>query len=151
MNRLILCAAAAAALFVAPCAFAEEEATAVAAPGPVTIEYYYRIKWGSFDEFMRLYEKNHKPLLDEAEKAGFILSTKTFFPINHMSGDERWDLRVTIEFRDAAAAVSDPAFFALMDETADRLFKDKKKYEDEETKRFSLLDAHWDVIVYAAE
>jgi len=68
-----------------------------------------------------------------------------------MSGDERWDLRVTIEFRDAAAAVSDPAFFALMGEATDRLFKDKKKYEDEEAKRFSLLDAHWDVIVYAAE
>jgi hypothetical protein len=32
---------------------------------PVTVEHYYRIKWGSAGEFKRLYKLNHQPLLDE--------------------------------------------------------------------------------------
>ena len=30
---------------------------------PFVVEYYYRAKWGHADEFLRLFKKNHYPLL----------------------------------------------------------------------------------------
>lgn len=112
-----------------------------------TVEYYYRIKWGSAGEFVDLYQKNHAPLLEEAKKAGFIVSIKTEYPFTHMAGGVRWDMRVRVVYRDAAAAVNDPALEALWDEATKRLYKDKKKFDAEEKRRFSLLEDHWDVIV----
>ena len=38
--------------------------SAPAAPGqPFVVEYYYKAKWGNADEFLRLFKKNHYPLL----------------------------------------------------------------------------------------
>ena len=149
--------AVAAALAVAAIQFSPSHAAAQdAAPADArakdvqtTVEYYYRIRWGSVGDFVKLYEKNHAPLLEEAKKAGFIVSTKTEFPFTHMAGGVRWDMRVTIVFRDAAAAINDPAWTAFWEEATKRLFKDKKKFDEEETRRFSLLEDHWDVIVVA--
>lgn len=84
------------------------ETPAPAEPTPVTVEYYYRIKWGGAEEFKRLYAKNHAPLLDEMKKLGFVRSVRADEPFTHMAGGPRWDLRITISFRDAAAAISDP-------------------------------------------
>lgn len=80
-------------------------AAAAAAPAlaaPVTIESYYRIKWGSDGEFKALYAKNHKPLLDELRHHGFITAIKAEAPFTHMACGPRWDLRVTIIYRDGA-------------------------------------------------
>lgn len=122
-------------------------AAVAAADTSVTFEYYYRIRWGSELEFIRLYEKNHAPLLEEMRKAGFITSMKVEQPFTHMAGGERWDLRVTIVFRDAKAAIGDPAWDRLWGEAMKRLYPDKKTFDAEETQRFSLLEEHWDVIV----
>lgn len=150
MKSALAAALAVAALqFASPYAAAQDAVSAEARAKDVqtTIEYYYRIRWGSVGDFVELYEKNHAPLLEEAKKAGFIISTKTEFPFTHMAGGVRWDMRVTIVFRDAAAAINDPAWTALWDEATKRLYKDKKKFDEEETRRFSLLEDHWDVIV----
>ena len=48
-----------------------------AAAEPVTLEHYYRIKWGSAEEFSRLYKANHEPLLKEMQRQGFIRSIRT--------------------------------------------------------------------------
>jgi hypothetical protein len=119
---------------------------APAAAVPVTVEGYYRIRWGSESEFLALYEKNHLPILEEAKARGIITDMRIDLPFSHMVGGARWDLRVAITYRDATAAlVTDPAFAALFDEVVTRLKKDNPKFEEEEARRFSLLEEHWDV------
>ena len=137
---------------VALAAFASESAAqSVAAAEPITVEYYYRIKWGSAGEFNRLYKLNHQPILAELQKQGFITAMRTDEPFTHMAGNQRWDLRVTITFRDpSAAVVVGGAFDKATDAVKARLYPDKKKLEAEEAKRFSLLEEHWDVIVTPA-
>lgn len=140
------------AIALALSAFASESvAQSVAAAEPVTVEYYYRIKWGSAGEFKRLYKLNHEPILAEMQKQGFITAIRTDEPFTHMAGNQRWDLRVTITFRDpAAAVVVGGAFDKASDAVKARLYPDKKKLATEEATRFSLLEEHWDVIVAPA-
>lgn len=115
---------------------------------PVIVEHYYRIKWGSAGEFKRLYKLNHEPLLAEMRKQGLIKSIKTDEPFTHMAGNQRWDLRVTITYRDAASAVVvGGAFDKAFDVAKAQLYPDKNKLEAQEAQRFSLLEEHWDVIV----
>ena len=120
----------------------------VTAGEPITTEHYYRIKWGSAGEFKRLYKLNHAPILAEMQKQGFITAIRTDEPFTHMAGNQRWDLRVTITYRDSSAAVVvGGAYDKASDAVTARLYPDKKKLEAEEAKRFSLLEEHWDVIV----
>lgn len=135
------------ASFLAPSPRAYAEETASATAVPTTVEYYYRVRWGSLKEFVELYERNHKPLLDAMQKSGFITSMKTEFPFTHLAGGQRWDLRVRITFRDAAAAINDPRWEAEWASARKKMFKDLKKFETEESRRFSLVEEHWDVIV----
>ncbi len=123
------------------------EMPAATEPTPVTVEYYYRIKWGSAEEFKRLYAKNHAPLLDEMKKLGFVRSVRADEPFTHMAGGPRWDLRITISFRDAAAAISDPDWDKRWEEAKARLYADRKAFDAEEQARFALLEEHWDVVV----
>lgn len=134
-----------AAAMLAPAAAAQQTP---AAAGPVTAEYYYRIKWGSAGEFKALYDKNHAPILAELKKQGLISSIKTEEPLTHLAGGQRWDLRVTITYPDAASAVvAGGAYDAASAAVVKRLYPDKAKLDAEEARRFSLLEEHWDVIV----
>ena len=120
----------------------------VAAPGPITVEHYYRIKWGSADQFKDLYKRNHQPLLDEMKRQGFIKAIQTEEPFTHMAGGQRWDLRVRITYSDAPAAVLVGGNFDKAIEAAKaKLYPDEAKLDREESQRFSLLEEHWDVIV----
>jgi hypothetical protein len=141
------------ALCVATSASAQEQ-TAVTSTAtqsePVTIEYYYRIKWGQHGEFLKLYRKNHEPLLKEMQKLGFIKSMKIDEPYTHLAGGTRWDLRVTIVYRDGTAAVGNEpgGWDDSMEAVGKKLFPDKAAHAAEESRRMGLLDEHWDVIVY---
>jgi len=141
------------AIAVAFAAFATSAAAQPAATAePITTEHYYRIKWGSAGEFKRLYKLNHQPILAELQKQGFITSIRTDEPFTHMAGNQRWDLRVTITYRDpSAAVVVGGAFDKATQAVAARLYPDKAKFEAEEAKRFSLLEEHWDVIVTSGD
>ena len=120
-----------------------------AAAQQIRVEYYYRIKWGSLDEFKRLYDLNHAPILQEMQKSGHIVSIRSDEPFNHMAGGERWDYRVTITFRDAASAMfSDKGFQAAWQQAQSRLYPDKEKFASEEARRFSLVEEHWDVVLW---
>ena len=123
-------------------------AMAQASAEPVTVEHYYKIRWGSAGEFKRLYKLNHQPLLEAMKQQGFIARIETEEPFTHMAGHQRWDLRVKITYRDAPSAVVvggtwDKAFEAAKAS----LYPDKKKLDEDEARRFSLLEEHWDVIV----
>ena len=145
MKRQVLHFAVVAAAFLAALPVQAQQAVA-----PVTAEYYYRIKRGSFGEFKDLYKRNHEPILKELEKQGFITAMRMESPFTHLAGGPRWDLRVTITYRDPASAVQvgGPFDKATKAVTA-RLYPDKAKFEAEEQRRFSLLEDHWDVIVVA--
>ena len=110
---------------------------------PYAVEYYYKVKWGSFDEFLRLFKKNHYPVLMKEQALGRILKVEAARPRLHGTEDGRWDLRVTITWRDAATANDD---FDPARITAE-LYPDKATFEREEQRRFELLLAHWDLPV----
>ncbi len=114
---------------------------------PFVVEYYYKAKWGHADEFLRLFKKNHYPLLKKEVDLGRMLKVWVDQPRYHTTEDGRWDYRVTIVFKDAA--VANEAF----DETAikKQLWPDQETYEREEQRRFEILDAHWDLPVKTME
>jgi hypothetical protein len=112
------------------------------APGqPFVIEYYYKAKWGYADEFLLLFKKNHYPLLKKQVEMGRMLKVWMDQPRFHATEDGRWDWRVTIVFKNAAAA-NEP-----FDEDAlkKQIFPDQATYAQEEQRRFAILDAHWDL------
>ena len=110
---------------------------------PYVVEYYYKVKWGSFDEFLRLFKKNHHPVLMKEKELGRIIKVDAVRPRLHGTEDGRWDLRVTITWRDSATANDDfdPASITSV------LYPDKAAFEREEQRRFELLAAHWDLPV----
>ena len=115
-----------------------------AADQPYTMEYYYKLQWGHQQEFLRLFLKNHYPLLQALVESGRALSVKIETPANHMTEDARWDYRVTIRFRNSTVATT-----ANPDEERliHQLWPDQETYRREEQRRFEILLAHWDLPV----
>jgi hypothetical protein len=111
---------------------------------PYTIEYYYKCQWGHQEEFLRLFLKNHYPLLQKIQTTGRILSLKIEAPAYHTTEDGRWDYRVTIRYKDSTVATTanpdEPAFIK-------QLWPDQATYQTEEQRRFEILAAHWDLPV----
>ena len=106
-----------------------------------TVWYFYRVKWGFQDEFVRLFRKNHYPVLKEEMKSGRIKDVRTFVPTYHGDGRADWTFAVVITYRDAAA-MTGPSNDA---EIIKRLYPDAAAFAREEQRRFEILDAHWDV------
>ena len=103
-------------------------------------DYYYKAKWGYADEFIRLFKKNHFPVLKKQMETGRIISVTAVKPRYHATEEGRWDYRVTIVFRNMAAA-SDQA---SEEPIIKQLFPDQETYKREEQRRFEILIAHWD-------
>jgi hypothetical protein len=106
-----------------------------------TAWYFYRVKWGFQDEFLRLYTKNHLPVMREEMKTGRIVNLKMYVPSYHGDGRADWTLAVAITYKDAAAFIG-PSNEA---DIARRLYPDQQTFQREEQRRFEILDAHWDV------
>lgn len=121
-----------------------KSAAAPAAAKPFTVEYYYKVKWGSFDEFLRLYKKNHYPLLLDYMRMGRILSMSAAYPANHAGEADRWDFRFTIVWKDAATAHDDFDYAAHTKQH----YPDQETFQREEKQRFEMLLEHMDVPVY---
>lgn len=143
--KYFICSTLLLASFAAPLAGQSPASSASAVP--VTAEYYYRIKWGSHNEFKQLYERNHAPILREMQRLGFVTRIDVEEPYTHLAGGPRWDLRVTVTYRDADSAMFSGGFDKAFAEAAARLYPDKTKYDADEARRFSLLEDHWDMIV----
>src|SRR4030095_7090079 len=58
---------------------------------PFVVEYYYKAKWGYADEFIRLFKKNHYPVLKKEKELGRILQVTAASPKYHTTEDGRWD------------------------------------------------------------
>jgi len=62
---------------------------------PFIVEYYYKARWGYADEFLRLFKKNHYPVLKKEIEIGRILQVTGTVPRYHWTEDARWDYRIT--------------------------------------------------------
>ncbi len=119
-----------------------------ASSAPVTIESYYRLSWGGYREWLRLFDKNEAPLLAELQRQGLIQSFVVERPFTHMAGDERWDFRVRATYRDPEAAVGiGGSFDKAWDEAVKKLFPNASQRQTEERQRAAIVEEHWDVIV----
>lgn len=116
-------------------------APAAAPPDAYVVEYYYKARWGHADEFIRLFRKNHYPLLAKQVESGRLLRVSAVKPRLHGTEDGRWDYRVTIVYKNAQVAADPSGEEAL----ARQLFPDQETFKREEQRRFELLLAHWDL------
>jgi hypothetical protein len=114
---------------------------------PFVAEYYYKARWGYADEFIRLFKKNHYPVLKKQVETGRILRVTAVKPRYHSTEEGRWDYRVTIVFKNVAAAHDATAEEAIIKQ----LFPDQETFRREEQRRFEILLAHWDVPVVDVE
>jgi len=106
-----------------------------------TVDYYYQIKWGHFNEFMELYKKNHYPILAELKKRGEVIELAAAYPLNHTGEASRWDFRFTIVFKNFDAAHDNP----VSDQIIKELYPDQETFKKEEQRRFQLIVEHMDV------
>jgi len=114
---------------------------------PFVVEYYYKTKWGYADEFLRLFKKNHYPLLQKQVEMGRMLKVWMDQPRYHTTEDGRWDYRVTIVFKNATVA-NEPFD---EDTLKKQLWPDQATYAKEEQRRFEILAGHWDLPVKNVE
>jgi hypothetical protein len=114
---------------------------------PFVVEYYYKTKWGHADEFLKLFKKNHYPLLKKEVEMGRMVKVWMDQPRYHTTEDGRWDFRVTIVFKNATVA-NEPF---EEDAIKKQLWPDQDAYAREEQRRFEILDAHWDLPVKMME
>ena len=108
---------------------------------PYAVEYYYKTAWGHADEFIRLYKKNHYPVLKKQIEMGRILKITMVKPRFHATEEGRWDWRVTIIWKNIR--VTDDGFSEK--NISRKLFSNRATFEKEEQRRFELLLGHWDV------
>jgi hypothetical protein len=111
------------------------------AEAPFAVDYYYTTRWGHADEFLRLFKKNHYPVLKKQVETGRLVSVSAVRARYHGTEDGRWDYRVTIVFKNVAAAHDSSAEEAIVKQ----LYPDQETFRREEERRFEILQAHWDV------
>ncbi len=112
-----------------------------AADKPYVVEYYYKAQWGFADEFIRLYRKNHLPVLRKEMELGRIVKISAVAPRFHGTEDGRWDYRVTIVWKNVQ--ITQDEFDA--DALIRQLYPDQETFRREEHHRFEILLAHWDL------
>jgi hypothetical protein len=119
---------------------AAAQAPPAGASTPFVVEYYYKARWGFADEFIRLFKKNHHPVLQRQKELGNILEIRAEAPRFHGTEDGRWDYRITLVWKNAAAPHE-----AFPEAELRRLFPDQETFKREEQRRFEILAAHWDL------
>jgi hypothetical protein len=126
---------------------AAAQAVTAASDAPFTVDYYYKARWGHTDEFLRLFKKNHYPVLKKQVESGRLLSVSAARPRYHATEEGRWDYRVTLVFRSVAAAHEAGGEDAIVRQ----LYPDQEAFRREEQRRFEILEAHWDVPLVAVD
>ena len=107
---------------------------------PITVEYYYKIKWGYQDEFIELFKKNHYPVLKAQLETGRLLEIRAYTPKFHGDGKADWHFLSILVFKDWEAMGA-----SKEEDLVRRLYPDQETFRREEQRRFELIEAHWDV------
>jgi hypothetical protein len=106
-----------------------------------TIEYYYKTRWGYAEEFIRLFKKNHYPVLQKQVELGRIVQIKAEQPRFHATEEGRWDYRITLVWKNVQ--MTDDGFSE--EEIKRQLYPDWEAFKKEEQRRFEILLGHWDL------
>ena len=107
--------------------------------------YFYTVKWGSQDEFLDLFQRNHYPVLKARMEAGHYSSVRTYTPRYHGDGRADWTFAVELVERPGSTGLPTEA------EIVKKLYPDQAKFRKEEQRRFELLEAHWDTPLTAVD
>lgn len=141
MSRLVLHTSTLLLAALAGASSVHAQRTTSSDDDPYVVEYYYKARWGYTAEFIRLFKKNHYPVLAKQIESGRIVEVSAVAPRFHATEDGRWDYRVTIVFRNVQAAHESPDLEPILKQ----LYPDRALFDREEQRRFEILDAHWDV------
>jgi hypothetical protein len=107
---------------------------------PFLEEWVYKVKWGYSEEFFEILKKYQLAILEKEKQLGYVAQYTVYAPGLHTSEDQRWDYRVSIIFKNQAAAKHER-------EVALQLFPDQQTFKKEENHRWELTEAHWDLPV----
>jgi hypothetical protein len=107
---------------------------------PFLEEWVYKVKWGHSEEFFEILKKYQLAILEKEKQLGYVTQYTVYAPGLHTSEDQRWDYRVSIVFKNQAAAKHER-------EVARQLFSDQQTFKREENHRWELTEAHWDLPV----
>ncbi|MGA2040968.1 MAG: hypothetical protein ABSH42_16955 [Bryobacteraceae bacterium] len=118
-------------------AFAQDSPSQPAAEAPPIVEWVYTTQWGYFDDWYKIFRKYQIAILDEEVKEGFVTKYLVQKGGGHVGESERWDLRVLIYYKDAAARTKARGI-------AQKLFPDQETFRKEEQQRWRLTLVHWD-------
>jgi hypothetical protein len=108
------------------------------------VEWVYRVRYGFIDEWWDIFRKYQIPILDRAKELGYVLDYRIYHPQLHTDEAGRWDYRVEITYRDAAAGSHE-------EEIAAQLFPDTATRKREENRRWELTTNHWDLPIYQVD
>jgi hypothetical protein len=128
-------------------ALAQAPPASAAADKPVRVAYYYKVRWGFQEEFERLFLKNHYPVL-QSQVGGRLKSVNMYKPMYHGDGRADWTFAVVIVYQNWASFLSVPGAEA---EITKKLYPDQDTFKKEESRRFEILDAHWDIPLVEVE
>jgi hypothetical protein len=102
------------------------------------VEWVYRVRYGSIDEWWDLFRKYQIAILDRARQLGYVVDYRVYHPQLHMDEAARWDYRIEITYKDVASASHE-------DEIAQQLFPDAATRKRDENRRWELTLNHWDL------
>ncbi len=109
----------------------------------ITIENYYKVKWGYAEEFIALWKKNHYPLRKNLQEKGDVLAIHAETPLLHSNEESRWDFKVALTFKNENLAFD----YGITAPYKKQLYPDEDAYKKAEQHHFKLLLAHWDIPV----
>jgi hypothetical protein len=101
---------------------------------------YYKTPPGRQDEWLALYKKYHRPIMEYQIKNGVTLSSKIFAAGDHAPG-QPWDIAIINISPPAGQA---PSLGITRGELIKQLFPDIEDYVKGERARWALTIDHWD-------
>jgi len=101
---------------------------------------YYKTPPGRQDEWLALYKKYHRPIMQYQLDRGVTLSSKIFTAGNHSPG-QPWDIAI---INISPPAGSAPKLELTRGELIRKLFPDQDDYVKGERARWALTIDHWD-------
>lgn len=101
---------------------------------------YYKTLPGKQDEWLALYKKWHRPIMDYQIKEGLTLSSTVYAPTNHSPG-QPWDFAI---INVAPAPSKAPKAKLQRGQVIKQLFPDIEAYVAGERHRWELTVDHWD-------
>jgi hypothetical protein len=131
---------------IIPIAAQTSHPAAVVSTKPETVEWVYRVRYGSEDEWWQIFHRYQLAILERQKQLGYVLDYSVWAPGLHTSEDSRWDYRVVITraSHDAPPGQSEV-------EVARQLFPDQEAFKRDEKKRWELTANHWDLPIHQVD